>query len=113
MCCLTAHKALTGGQSGDKLTAYIHFVIRSVDSLKFILAWNSRTKRRGGKKWKTEYREAAFLQQCEADIAKLRRTLNGDNLERRVSKLKKTFVGKHEKLITSRNHLLKLYNTVS
>jgi hypothetical protein len=58
----------------DGLTANVHFVIRFIDSLMFIITCNAGTKQRGGKKWKTEYRNAAFRSHHSMEIEESKAT---------------------------------------
>jgi hypothetical protein len=92
---------------------YIHFVIRSIDALKFILDWNAKSHERGGKKWKSDYRDRLFEEQMASEIERHRNELEADEFRHRIQRLRQKFVRKHERTITARNHLLKLYNTVS
>lgn len=91
----------------------MHFVLRSVDALKFAYEWNKKTSERGGKKWKGEYRQQLFEEYHATEIERIRTTTIGRFRTQQIDSIKKKFVRKHERVITARNHLLQLYQIVS
>lgn len=87
--------------------------MRAIDVLKFAIEWNEKSEAAGGKTWKGKYRDAAFEKECAAEIASLEARFVGSLLRAKRSTLKKKFTNKHEKIVTARNHLLRLYMMVS
>jgi hypothetical protein len=91
---------------------YISFILRSINALKFIMEWNRRTNQPGGKKWKTDYRDRLFQETHANEIEHLQNQLEAHEAQFQIQRLREQFGRKHEKTVTARNHLLKLYNTV-
>lgn len=86
-------------------------MLRTIDALKFVIEWKKKTLERGGREWKTDYRNSMFQKHHEADLRRYD-TFTGTAKKTMTEALKKSFVRKHEKVITGRYQLLELYHLV-
>src|SRR5208283_3928314 len=93
--------------------AFINYVIRQVVVLKFAFEWNEKSQQAGGKKWKKKYRMAMFSERHATEITQIKNTFLGREVQRRIDRLRSRFIKRHEKVVTARNHVLRLYRTVS
>jgi hypothetical protein len=80
-----------------------------MNCLKFAFDWETKTHITNGKRWKTEYKKALFEEQCECELTSIRATFSGKAATNRVRRLYNRFRKEHERIITSRNQLRKLY----
>jgi hypothetical protein len=90
----------------------VHYVVRTVHTIKFADEWQERAGTAEGRHWKQNYLERSF-QYLESDEIN-RIQLSGMDREgdQKLKKLRKRFKAKYEKVIASRNHVLKLYTIV-
>jgi hypothetical protein len=106
-------KALDGVVAFDQTEDYLHYVVRAVENLRFIIRWNTQAQARGGKAWKTNYRQQLFEDQLATELTLLRERFMGQHLAAQIKKLWGQFNWRHEKVITGRNQPMHLYYTVS
>jgi hypothetical protein len=106
-------RALEGVAALDQTEDYLHYVVRAIENLRFIIHWNTQTQTRRGKTWKTEYRKQLFEDQHADTLAPLRERFIGQYLTAQVKQLWTPFKRMHEKVITRRYQLMHLYYTVS
>jgi hypothetical protein len=97
---------------GDRVKSYVDFVLRSIKTLRFIIDWNNKTQIRGGKAWKTQYRDRYFEEHYAKELTFLRENYVGAYLLQQLNSLRRQFFKRHEKVITSRNQLMRMYYTV-
>ena len=86
-------------------------MLRTIEALKFAFEWKKKLSERGGRKWKTEYRELIFKNHHEKELENFEIYMPNQK-EKMTRSLKSKFVRRHEKVITARYQLLELYKTV-
>ncbi|GLB36940.1 hypothetical protein LshimejAT787_0312270 [Lyophyllum shimeji] len=89
---------------GERLYSFLVFMIRTVHTLKFAFAYNAMNKEQKG-----IYLTAVFKARREREIAEMKRKTADDKHEKAEKDMRKKFVHKHQRVTTSRNHLLQLY----
>jgi hypothetical protein len=87
-------------------------VLDTIQSLKFSFDWEIKSHVRGGKNWKTQYKKVVFEELFSAEIAQIQDRFGGSACTGRINRLYSRFRNSHEKIITSRNQLRKLYLSV-
>jgi hypothetical protein len=90
----------------------VHYVIRTIHTIKFSSEWLVKAHTADGRTWKKDYLERSF-QSAESDAIKLIEN-SGRTTESRkkMQKLRSSFRGRHEKVVASRNHVRRLYVVV-
>ncbi|KAK0439085.1 uncharacterized protein EV420DRAFT_1769568 [Desarmillaria tabescens] len=88
----------------DATRSYINFVLRSIIAIRFAQDYSSWSM--GDKK---TYVKGLFSKYYELQIGEISHQYAGNERKRRLAKLFKTFKGQHEKVVTARNHLDRLY----
>lgn len=110
-------QALAEQAHTDESSDFVGYVLRTIQVLKFVIAWTSLDNEIGGKSWKTEYIEAACMH-TNADLYRQRNlvgegTVRYKELDKKVKKILKAFRKEHAGIIAARKDLLLLYRTVS
>ncbi|KAG6826717.1 hypothetical protein H0H92_014730 [Tricholoma furcatifolium] len=95
--------------------AFVCYVLRTIQILKFTITWTSRDTKPGGKSWKHDHIEEAFkhaerqlLAQCAAVGNQSARY---QALNKQIQRCRKSYHNAHGKIISSRKDLLWLYRT--
>ena len=92
--------------------AYVQYVVRTIQAIKFAILWRECEGAAEGRKWKSEYREGLFLSEQSDEISRITESTVGKQRNSRLASLRRCFIARHEKLVTSHNHVRKLYTTV-
>ncbi|KAF8059092.1 hypothetical protein FPV67DRAFT_1718867 [Lyophyllum atratum] len=100
---LERDKFLARNPQGERLFGFVMFLIRTVHTLKYQFRWNAM-----GRDEITEYLDAAFGT-LEAEAIRGIRSLPDAKREARRKTMRKAFGKRHQRLTTSRNHLLRMY----
>ena len=86
----------------ETLAIFLDSVLGSIHAIRFALEWKTISTKPGGKLWKTEYRASAFNAHYP-DFVEAMHTRED------YMKKFKAFGSRHEKVITARNILLKMF----
>ncbi|KAF9009465.1 hypothetical protein BDQ17DRAFT_1348150 [Cyathus striatus] len=100
--------------SSERAAAFIGFVVRTIETLKLAIEWETHDNSSAGRKWKQKY----VLQMMLTEHPTFKEEYTNDdgelNVSARVSQstnlVHKKFKKRHEKFVTHRNLLLLLYN---
>lgn len=105
---VTRETAMFNIRAGNAVETWVFGVIETINGLILALEWNDLTNKRGGKKLKGIFRQRMFeaIKRGEGD---------GERFDggRDVKIENGKFVRMHRKIVTSRNHTLRLYEMVS
>src|ERR1700722_18928806 len=96
----------TGTQTNP--IAYLFFVLRMIEALKFAHEWEHRCSGAGGRHWVKTYCEFLFKQGLDTDVssAKPKKT------RKEMKEMKSDFIKRHAETVIARSQLLTLYHTV-
>ncbi|KAF8963009.1 hypothetical protein BDZ97DRAFT_1822580 [Flammula alnicola] len=95
---LEREKALAMIQGGTALRGLANNIVTCIHAIKFAQEWRELSMARGGKKKKVEYRKSAFNVRYP--------DVSADDYESELN----TFTNRHEKVITARNTLLRMFS---
>src|ERR1700722_1509480 len=96
----------TGTQT--KPIAYVFFVLRMIEALKFAHEWEHRCSGAGGHHWVKAYREFLFKKLVDTDVSPAKRS----KTRKELKEMKSDFIKRHAETVIARSHLLTLYHTV-
>lgn len=96
----------------DNIMGYVHYVVRTVHTIKFADEWQERAGTVAGRHWKHNYLERLFQHLESDEINRIQLSRPDSERDQKLKKLRKRFKDKYEKVIASRNHVLKLYTIV-
>jgi hypothetical protein len=94
------------------LSGYIRYVIRTIHVIKFAIDWKEKESTAEGRGWKHNYRQKLFDREQNQEVAQIEATCIGKRKEKKLIGLCRRFGVRHEKLVTARNHIRKLYEMV-
>ncbi|KAF8065968.1 hypothetical protein FPV67DRAFT_1450189 [Lyophyllum atratum] len=90
---------------GQRIYAYVLHLVRTVHTLKWAIEWKSMTKNA-----KMAYTDAAFQRLRASQIKRINIQFAGAQRNKKMKSLRQAFRKWHQKVVTSRNHLRKMYN---
>ncbi len=91
----------------DSARSYINFVLRTIIAIRFAQDYS-----RWSMDDKKQYQQQMFSKHHKDQIRQIEHQYGGKEKDKLMGRLFKTFKGRHEKVVTARNHTDRLYRIV-